>query len=79
MWSKIKNEANHLKMKGEKFMKYKKLKRALAMSLAVLMAVPTVSYGGMSEVHAEEAAEQSDEGAEEDKKELKKRKKETRW
>ena len=35
-------------------MKYRKLKRALAMSLAVLMAVPTVSYGDLSKVHAEE-------------------------
>ena len=46
-------------------MKYKKLKRALAMSLAVLMAVPTVSYGGMAEVHAEEALEESGEVTEE--------------
>ena len=36
-------------------MKYKKLKRALALAVAVLMAVPTVNYGGMAEVHAEES------------------------
>ena len=40
--------------RGEKYRKYRKLKRALAMSLARLMAVPTVSYGDLSKVHAEE-------------------------
>ena len=41
-------------------MKYRKLKRALAMTVAVLMAVPAVNYGGMAEVHAEEAAEETE-------------------
>lgn len=37
-------------------MNLKKVKRILAAVLAVLLAVPTVSYGGVSEVHAEEAS-----------------------
>ena len=41
------------KLERGKVMKYKKLKRALALTVAVLMAVPTVNYGGMTEVHAE--------------------------
>lgn len=43
------------KLERGKVMKYKKLKRALALTVAVLMAVPTVNYGGMAEVHAEES------------------------
>ena len=38
-------------------MNLKKVKRILAAALAVLLAVPTVSYGGVSEVHAEEASD----------------------
>ena len=53
------------KLEKGKVMKYKKLKRAFALTVAVLMAVPTVNYGGMAEVHAEEAFDGSSEVTEE--------------
>ena len=45
-------------------MNLKKVKRILAAALAVLLAVPTVSYGGVSEVHAEEASDNTADAAE---------------